>query len=591
MLSRQKQKKKANEVKIQTPQPVPEQQPSQPPSGTLIENVSHAAALLLIAGIASPISQLNLSPVFGSIPASLHHQRALTLTIIAASLARLGLKDYLPTNAANYIAVVAFWAPVFQCLLFPYSAQLGIEYGPLVIESLTYFPMLFLSVYAAGGLLGTIQPGGYDMSSLMVDFAMPTVSYFTVSTVAKSSRDLLPDIIGTSMYASRVGLQMFLATMSAIVTPSITVLFALPAILHMLLMNPHIPTNHGFQLANSTLVSTQNYTLLDRKESITGYISVLENYADHSYRLLRCDHSLLGGEWLVTPTAYEKGQTKRETVFTVFVILEAVRLIELPATPEDSNPSPESALVIGLGIGTAPNAFIAHGINTTIVELDPVVHEYATKYFDLSINHTAILDDAVTYVSEKSASNPASFKYIIHDVFTGGAEPVALFTSEFMRGLYNLLTDDGAVAINYAGDLTLGSTNMVLKTIHAVFPACRIFRETPPKKDLKPGETDFINMIVFCVKNVHDAESSKSKGPAFQFRKAREEDFLGSLSRRHYLQPKEELEVPFTYTKPVEGEEEWRLDTKELEKYHEESAVGHWRVMRTVLPDGVWEMW
>ena len=602
MSSRQKKQKKANEAKNQ-PQQIPKQQVSkqqtpeqQIPKQTLqsftsafVENVSHAAALLLIAGIASPISQLNLSPVFGSIPASLHHQRALTVTIIAASIARLALKGYVSPNFAKYITIVAFWAPVFQSLLFPYSAKLGIEYGPLIIETLTYFSVLFLSVYAAGELMGSISLQQSNASTLLVDFAMPTVSYFTITTVAKASSELIPSILGTTIYGTRVGLQLFIAIMSAIVTPSWTIFFALPAILHTLLMNPHLPSQHGFQLANSTLLSTQNFTLLDRHESLTGYISVIENYADLSYRLMRCDHSLLGGEWLVTPTAYKQGQTKRETVFTVFVMLEAVRLIEPPIAQEDtkSNPSsPESALVIGLGIGTAPNAFIAHGINTTIVELDPVVHEYATKYFDLSPNHTAVIDDAVTYVSEKSTTNPASFKYIIHDVFTGGAEPAALFTTEFMRGLFNLLTDDGAVAINYAGDLTLGSTNMVLQTIHSIFPACRIFRETPPRKDLKEGEADFINMIVFCVKKSHG--NSKQ---AFKFRKATDDDFLGTLSRRHYLQPKEELEVPFTYVTPEGGREVWRLDADELDKFHKESAVGHWKVMRTVLPDGVWEMW
>jgi len=34
----------------------------------------------------------------------------------------------------------------------------------------------------------------------------------------------------------------------------------------------------------------------------------------------------------------------------------------------------------GLGIGTTPSALMSHGIETTIVEIDPVVHEFATKY-------------------------------------------------------------------------------------------------------------------------------------------------------------------------------------------------------------------
>lgn len=32
-------------------------------------------------------------------------------------------------------------------------------------------------------------------------------------------------------------------------------------------------------------------------------------------------------------------------------------------------------------------------------------------------------------------------------------------------------------------------------------------------------------------------------------------------------------------------------ETEKLEKWHEESALGHWGIMRVVLPDHVWENW
>ncbi|CAO2652195.1 Nn.00g004780.m01.CDS01 [Neocucurbitaria sp. VM-36] len=586
MTSRQKTQKKPKAAKEA------EKQARRLPPSNILKNVSRAAALLLIAGIASPVSQLNLSPVYGSIPASLHHQRTMTFTAIAALIGRWGLKNYVPVDLAEYIPVVAYWTPVLQFLLFPYSAKLGIEYGPLIIEALTYFPLLFLAVYAASELLDTLHLEQFNLPASLGEIAMPTASYFTVSTVAKLSSALLPSLIGTSVYFTRVGFQMLVASASAFLTPSRVILFAFPAILHTLWANPHHPSDHAFQLANSTLVSTQNFTLLARQESVTGYVSVVENYADNAFRLLRCDHSLLGGEWLVTPEAYKKGQRQRESIFAVFVLLEAVRLIEPPITTEASTPvilddSQKSALVIGLGIGTAPNAMIAHGINTTIVELDPVVHHYATKYFDLSPNHTAVIDDATTYVSAKSVTNPSSFNYIIHDVFTGGAEPVSLFTTEFMKGLHDLLTDDGVVAINYAGDLTLGSTRLVLNTIHAVFPACRLFRDTPAPETLEEGEPDFINMVVFCVKNDH------GKGKlAVSFREAEFNDYLGSIARHNFLQPREELEVKYTYVRPEKGGRVMgKADVGELEKYHKEGAVSHWRIMRTVLPDGVWETW
>jgi hypothetical protein len=563
------------------------------PTSTVLKNVARAAAILLIAGVASPVSQLNLSPVYGSIPASLHHQRAMTFTALGALFARRGLKNYVSASVAQYLAVIAYWAPVVQFLLFSRSAALGIEYGPMIIESLTYFPLLFLSVYAAADLLDTVDLSRFNLPSSLSEATLPIASYFTVSSVAKFSSALIPAYMGQNVYFTRVGLQMLIASASAFVTPSKVILLAFPAILHTLWANPHHPSEHGFQLANATLFNN-NYTVLARQESLTGYVSVLESYADNAFRLMRCDHSILGGEWLVTPEAYKLGQRQRESIFAVFVLLEAVRLVEDPdislkSVPRalDIKPIPDSeksALVIGLGIGTAPNALIAHGLNTTIVELDPVVHEYATKYFDLSPNHTPVIADAISFVAEQSVAAPKSYNYIIHDVFTGGAEPVYLFTTEFMEGLSALLKDDGAVAINYAGDLSLGSTRLVLNTIHAVFPACRLFRDTPPSADHEEGSSDFINMVIFCVKN-DGGRGSKAIG----FRRAEQADFLGSIARRNFLQPNEELEVKYEY-KPGESVM-GRKDVGELEKFHNEGAVSHWKIMRTVLPDAIWEMW
>ncbi|KAF2646300.1 hypothetical protein P280DRAFT_464547 [Massarina eburnea CBS 473.64] len=583
MSSRQKTPKKPKAAKEAG------KQPRQPSTTTVLKNVGRAAALLLLAGIASPVSQLNLSPVYGSIPASLHHQRAMTVTAIAAMIARGSLKRYVPSTISEYIAVVAYWSPVIQFLLFPYSGKLGVDYGPLLIEGLTYLPLLFLSIVAAGDLLDCIDPSQFNLPSSLKEIVIPTASYITVSTTSKLASANIPSFVGNHLYFTRVGFQMLIASASAVLNPSKIILLAFPAILHSLWANPHFPSETAFQKANATLWDAQKYTLLARQESLTGYVSILESNAETGFRVMRCDHSLLGGEWLVTPSAYEKGQRQRETIFSVFVLLEAVRLVK-PIVPHHEEVVPDSkksALVIGLGIGTAPNALITHGINTTIVELDPVVHHYATKYFNLKPNHTAVIDDAVAYVADKAPTNPGSFDYIIHDVFTGGAEPVQLFTSEFLQGLHALLSNDGVVAINYAGDMSLGSTRLVLNTIHSVFPACRLFRDSPPSATWKPGDSDFINMVVFCVKD----DNGKGKD-AIKFRKAKPEDIMNSLARRSYLEPKPQWEIKYDFVEEKNGGKIMgRNDVGELEKWHEQSAVNHWKVMRTVLPESVWEMW
>ena len=90
---------------------------------------------------------------------------------------------------------------------------------------------------------------------------------------------------------------------------------------------------------------------------------------------------------------------------------------------------------------------IAHGIDTTIVEIDPVVLDFATTYFGLPRNHTAVIADAVSYM-KKVAKNPMQrYNFIIHDVFTGGAEPVELFTHEFLLTLRKSLRPGGVIAI------------------------------------------------------------------------------------------------------------------------------------------------
>ena len=169
------------------------------------------------------------------------------------------------------------------------------------------------------------------------------------------------------------------------------------------------------------------------------------------------------------------------------------------------------------------------------------------------------------------------YHYIIHDVFTGGSEPVDLFTLEFLGSLGEMLTDDGVIAINYASDLLLPSAGLIFRTIHSIFPSCRLFREDKPPND--PSATsDYANMVMFC---------RKKKG-GFDFREPTERDFLGRNTARMALTPKYEVDLePY-----LKGEGIVRLnESQELEKWSKQGAEGHWWLMRNSLPDSVWETW
>ncbi|KFX97789.1 hypothetical protein V490_02636 [Pseudogymnoascus sp. VKM F-3557] len=336
------------------------------------------------------------------------------------------------------------------------------------------------------------------------------------------------------------------------------------------------PSPWATQALNSSLLA-QDYRLIARQDSNTGYISVLESVSSQ-FRVLRCDHSLLGGIWTMQQPGYKP--VVGEPVYAIFTMLEAVRLIEAPVSVPDSE---AQALVIGAGIGTSPGALMAHGINTTIVEIDPVVLEYAVKYFDLAPNHHAVIDDAVHYAAKVANNTAQRYDYIIHDVFTGGAEPIALFTDEFLRNLHRALKPDGVIAINYASDLLQPSTHLIIRTVLAIFPSCRIYRETakPTAIELVAAGQDFTNMVFFC--------RAHSEAP-ITFREPVERDYLRSGARKAYLVPKHEILREEFDLKDV-GDVLRANNTAMLEETQQKSAVGHWNVMRTVVPGKIWELW
>ena len=176
-----------------------------------------------------------------------------------------------------------------------------------------------------------------------------------------------------------------------------------------------------------------------------------------------------------------------------------------------------------------------------------------------------------------------TYDYIIHDVFTGGVEPLNVFTENFLGHLKRLLTEDGTIAINYAGDLLLPTAASVVSTILAVFPTCRIYRESAL---VGPGAAeDFTNMVLFC---------RKSSAESFTFREPTSADFLGTGARKDFLLPQHEIAASTFGVDTDEIEESKIIDEKTIKtlaRSQEKSRVGHWHVMRGVMPDAVWENW
>lgn len=287
-----------------------------------------AGILLTLAAIYSNVSQLTLSPVFGSIPSSIWHPSGVIVACFLGWCSNLFFDSNLPYKPVKLLPVLAAYIPITQFALFKYSRFLGGIYGPMVIESVTFFPLLMLSASCTATILEDLEmnPGVFQW---VADAAPGLICFPFYKAVENYSRIKLQEMIGASFFQTRLGLELCLAGLYSIFAPSKLLIFTIPPLLHALFLNVHVPAPWITTSLNSTM-NENGWSLLARQESLTGYLSVLERN-NPGYRIMRCDHSLLGGEWLLSAT---KTNTK-EPVYSIFVMLEAVRLIEVPVSVPD----------------------------------------------------------------------------------------------------------------------------------------------------------------------------------------------------------------------------------------------------------------
>ena len=141
-----------------------------------------------------------------------------------------------------------------------------------------------------------------------------------------------------------------------------------------------------------------------------------------------------------------------DSIYTAFVLQEAVRQIDSTSRGDDWYGS--EVLVIGLGTGIVATALRNHGLETTIVEIDPAVYDAARTYFGLpdSGEGRVFLQDARGFTRNRkrrseSGEDLNKFDAVIHDVFSGGGVPGHLFTLEFWNDLKYSMKEDGVLVV------------------------------------------------------------------------------------------------------------------------------------------------
>ena len=276
--------------------------------------------------------------MFGSIGPSVYHDYLVNTAVLFA-WTLTGVTNPKKSNILNHLLALASAQSTIQYYLYQYSGLLGPVNGPLLIELLTCFPVIFLSHYLAATALSSIASRRYSRRAQHVGFGVASYLFFV--SIRKLSAAFFSHNVGSSIIFTRISLQLTVACSYALTLPSkVLLLVALP-FLHTLILNTHLPLSHTTARLNATL-HTHNYSLLARQESLTGYISVLENLKDE-FRVLRCDHSLLGGDWIVPQTYPSR---VKEPIYSIFVMLEAVRLVEVPEQDINLQDHEANALVM-----------------------------------------------------------------------------------------------------------------------------------------------------------------------------------------------------------------------------------------------------
>lgn len=306
------------------------QGPKQKPHVSIshIENIAFlsiikAVALIATASVASFASQIALAPVYGDIPTSLYHSKISASVFVAAWSAKY-IPIKLPLKVRGLLPVLALYIPAIQRSLFQYSESWGPSQGPIITEGVTYYPLLFLAVFSSALLL--------NIQNVIFDGILAASSFGLFWGAQSVVPGLLRNYVGSSWLLTRCGLPHLYGAIYAILSPSLLLLTAIPALYHTATINTMCVTTPAL---NETLLAS-NYTLIARQESNTGYISILESNREN-FRVMRCDHSLLGGEWQKPPPGFEHlDQGYKEPVYAIFVTMEAVRLVDPP--PQNPNP-------------------------------------------------------------------------------------------------------------------------------------------------------------------------------------------------------------------------------------------------------------
>jgi spermidine synthase len=196
------------------------------------------------------------------------------------------------------------------------------------------------------------------------------------------------------------------------------------------------------------------FTVQSEAESHYGWVRVVDDDR-RGFRLLLSDASVISAVEI----------TRNRTM---------LRYQELLGLLPTVHPEAAQALLIGLGGGYVARDLTAQGVRTDTIEIDPAVADAAKRFFHFEPTGLFLVGDARYEIKRLTHR----YDLIIHDCFTGGAEPTHLLSQEMLSELRALLSERGILALNYVGFTQGEGTDAVAsvhQTLKSLFPHLRTF--------------------------------------------------------------------------------------------------------------------
>ncbi len=334
---------------------------------------------------------------------------------------------------------------------------LGLRAGAFVSALVLFLPSLTL--------LGMVGPFAIKLSTSRLDgVGTSSGSIYAVSTLGSVVGTLVLGFFLFPLIGSReilVGLGISLLVLAVAIAifeqKQLSLAVAvLPSVLLAAVGLCLLPKAMG---AGYSYTDGDRYKILSERESLYGWVRVIEEQK-RDLLFLTSDASMIGA------ASISNGKSRLAYQNIVGMMPDLV-------------PHMTRALIVGLGAGhMAKVLYDRYGIVTDTLEIDPAVADAAVDYFGFKPTGQAIVGDARYEI--RHLQGP--YDLIIHDCFTGGAEPAHLLTVETLTQLRGMLSEHGILALNFVAFSQDGrnpALASVARTVGKVFPQMSVFISEP----------------------------------------------------------------------------------------------------------------